>query len=47
LINRAATDAVYLEVGSHSPIDVSTCSDIDMTSPSTDGRFLHKDGTPY
>jgi uncharacterized cupin superfamily protein len=47
LINRAATDAVYLEVGSRSPIDVITCSDIDMISPSTDGRFLHKDGTPY
>jgi uncharacterized cupin superfamily protein len=47
LINRSDKDAVYLEVGSRSPIDVVTCSDIDMMSPSTDGRFLHKDGTPY
>jgi uncharacterized cupin superfamily protein len=47
LINRSNRDAVYLEIGSRSPIDVITCSDIDMMSPSTDGRFLHKDGTPY
>jgi uncharacterized cupin superfamily protein len=39
--------AVYLEVGSRSLADVITCSDIDMMSPSTDGRFLHKDGKPY
>ena len=47
LINRSAATAVYLEVGSRSPVDVITCSDIDMMSPSSDGRFLHKDGTPY
>ncbi|MGF6230307.1 putative cupin superfamily protein [Inquilinus ginsengisoli] len=47
MINRSATMAVYLEVGTRSPTDVITCSDIDMMSPSTDGRFLHKDGTPY
>lgn len=47
MINRSATTAVYLEVGTRSPTDVITCSDIDMMSPSTDGRFLHKDGTPY
>lgn len=47
LINRSAATATYLEVGSRSPVDVITCSDIDMMSPSTDGRFLHKDGTPY
>lgn len=39
--------AVYLEVGSRSPDDLITCSDIDMMSPASDGRFLHKDGTPY
>ena len=38
---------VYLEVGSRSPDDLITCSDIDMMSPASDGRFLHKDGTPY
>ncbi|WGR91602.1 cupin domain-containing protein [Bradyrhizobium sp. ISRA443] len=47
LINRSGTTAIYLEVGSRSPNDVITCSDIDMMSPSSDGRFLHKDGTPY
>jgi len=47
LINRTQTTAVYLEVGSRSPADVITCSDIDMMSPNSDGRFLHKDGTPY
>ncbi|MBZ9983650.1 MULTISPECIES: cupin domain-containing protein [unclassified Mesorhizobium] len=47
LINRSSTPALYLEVGSRNPDDVITCSDIDMMSPSSDGRFLHKDGTPY
>jgi uncharacterized cupin superfamily protein len=47
MINRSSRMAMYLEVGSRSPSDVITCSDIDMMSPSTDGRFLHKDGTPY
>jgi uncharacterized cupin superfamily protein len=47
LINRSKSDAVYLEIGSRSPTDIITCPDIDMMSPSTDGRFLHKDGTPY
>ena len=42
-----ASTAVYLEVGSRSPTDVTTCSDIDMMSSSVDGRFVHKDGTPY
>jgi uncharacterized cupin superfamily protein len=47
LINRSDAVAVYLEIGSRNPDDVITCSDIDMMSPSRDGRFLHKDGTPY
>ena len=47
LINRSDRDAVYLEIGGRDPDDVITCSDIDMMSPSRDGRFLHKDGTPY
>ena len=47
MINRSASTAIYLEIGSRSPTDVITCSDIDMMSPSSDGRFLHKDGTPY
>jgi uncharacterized cupin superfamily protein len=46
-INRSATTAVYLEVGSRNPLDLTTCSDIDMQSANADGRFVHKDGTPY
>jgi uncharacterized cupin superfamily protein len=47
MINKSGVMAVYLEMGSRQPDDVTTCSDIDMMSPNRDGRFLHKDGTPY
>jgi uncharacterized cupin superfamily protein len=47
MINRSDAMAVYLEVGSRSPDDLTTCSDIDMMSANSDGRFVHKDGTPY
>jgi uncharacterized cupin superfamily protein len=47
LINRSGATAVYLEVGSRRPDDLTTCSDIDMKSANADGRFLHKDGSPY
>lgn len=47
MINRAASTAVYLEVGSRSREDLTTCSDIDMMSPASHGRFVHKDGAPY
>jgi uncharacterized cupin superfamily protein len=47
LINRSTATAVYLEVGSRSPADMTTCSDVDMKSSNADGRFVHKDGTPY
>ncbi len=47
LINRSGAMAVYLEVGSRHPEDMTTCSDIDMKSANSDGRFVHKDGTPY
>jgi uncharacterized cupin superfamily protein len=47
MINRSTTMAVYLEVGSRWPEDLTTCSDIDMKSAAADGRFTHKDGTPY
>ena len=47
LINRSRASAVYLEVGSRSPADLTTCSDIDLMSASADGRFVHKDGGPY
>ena len=47
MINRSTTVATYLEIGSRSPTDITTCSDIDMMSSNADGRFVHKDGTPY
>ena len=47
LINRSSAMAVYLEVGSRNPHDLTTCSDIDMMSSNADGRFVHKDGAPY
>ncbi len=47
LINRSDTVAIYLEVGSRDPDDLTTCSDVDMMSANADGRFVHKDGTPY
>jgi uncharacterized cupin superfamily protein len=47
LINESAVVAIYLEVGARAPADVTICSDIDMMSTNADGRFVHKDGTPY
>ena len=47
MINQSGATAVYLEVGSRQAADVATCSDIDMMSSNADGRFVHKDGTPY
>ena len=47
LINKSSAIAVYLEVGSRNPHDLTTCSDIDMMSSNADGRFVHKDGRPY
>jgi uncharacterized cupin superfamily protein len=47
LKNNGTALAVYLEVGSRQPDDLTTCSDIDLMSYNTDGRWLHKDGTPY
>lgn len=47
LINKSNAVAVYLEAGSRQPDDMTTCSDIDMKSANSDGRFVRKDGTPY
>jgi len=46
-VNRTQSVAVYLEMGSRHPQDLATCSDIDMQSSNADGRFVHKDGSPY
>ena len=47
LKNLSTAVAVYLEVGSRHRDDLTTCSDIDMKSANADGRFVHKDGSPY
>ena len=47
MINRSDRMAVYLEVGSRAKEDLTMCSDIDMMSANSDGRFVHKDGAPY
>jgi uncharacterized cupin superfamily protein len=47
MINKCSAMAIYLEVGSRSPEDLTTCSDVDMKSSNADGRFVHKDGRPY
>ena len=47
LINRSERTALYLEVGSRSPLDLTTCSDIDLMSAAADGRFVRKDGSGY
>jgi uncharacterized cupin superfamily protein len=47
MINRSAATAVYLEVGSRNPLDLTSCSDVDMMSANADGRFTRKDGVPY
>jgi len=47
LINKSTATAIYLEAGSRAPADITTCSDIDLMSTNADGRFLHKNGTPY
>jgi uncharacterized cupin superfamily protein len=47
MINRSDKTAVYLEAGSRQPDDLTTCSDIDLKSANADGRFVHKDGSPY
>jgi uncharacterized cupin superfamily protein len=46
LINESSNTVVYLEVGSRHPDDLTTCSDIDMMSANSDGRFVRKDGSP-
>ncbi len=47
LKNLASDVAVYLEVGSRQPDDLTTCSDIDLMSHNRDGAFVHKDGSAY
>ncbi len=47
LINRSDAMAIYLEMGTRHSDEVTTYADIDMKIADADGRFVHKDGTPY
>jgi uncharacterized cupin superfamily protein len=50
LVNRSASEVVYLEVGDRTPGDVVSYPDDDLQGVyGADGRyaFLHKDGRPY
>ncbi len=49
LVNKAAEDAVYLEVGTRAELEQCDYPDIDLHyEQDEDGwRYLHKDGTPY
>ena len=47
LKNSGSAIAMYLEVGSRNPEDLTTCSDIDLMSHNRDGAFVRKDGTSY
>jgi uncharacterized cupin superfamily protein len=47
LKNLTSDVAVYLEVGSRQPDDLTICSDIDLMSYNRDGAFVHKDGSAY
>ena len=50
LVNRSASDAVYLEIGDRSPGDAATYPEDDIAAVAgPDGRwsFTRKDGSPY
>lgn len=49
LINRTDTPATFLVVGTESPTELATYSDIDMIvqCDGDSAEFRHKDGTPY
>lgn len=49
LINRSATEVVYLEVGDRGTGDTVVYPDDDLQALSVDGswQFCHKDGRPY
>ncbi len=49
LLNRGATDAVYLEIGTRAPREVAEYPDIDMRAErdGTTFRYVHQSGEPY
>ena len=46
-INRSASDALFLVVGSDKPADTCHYPDVDLHLPRNDGPFTRKDGTAY
>jgi uncharacterized cupin superfamily protein len=49
LVNRSGKPASYLEIGTRSPDEVATYSDVDLIGQKSEGKFkfFRKDGTPY
>ena len=47
VINRGASDAVLLEVGTRQADDRTVYSDIDMVAEPGEQVFRHRDGSPY
>ncbi len=47
MINRSGAMAIYLEVATRHADELTTYADIDMKIADADGRFVHKDDTPY
>ena len=47
LQNRAAGEAVVLEIGTRVPSSGAVYSDIDMVAKPYGGGYAHRDGTPY
>ena len=47
LINRTGKPAKLLEIGTSSPLDLCTYSDIDMLTVPAGPGYTHRDGTPY
>ncbi len=47
MVNKSSGLAIYLEIGSRQPADLTTCSDVDMMSSNADGRFLRKNGASF
>ena len=47
LVNRSDATAVYLEVGSRHPDNVTRYSEADMTISNADGRFVRRNGSPF
>lgn len=47
MINRSASVAVYLDIGTRCADDICDYSDIDLHLEAAPADYTHKDGTPY